>query len=111
MAERQIGHQKLSLVLSTRFTVIINDVPVLLLNQPNAAQAATLPVSVVSLSTLLYSVTIDLLHDTRHLCMRFRIDGMKAMSRGISEGKQKIKFANARNCRRLCLLSQNKTMI
>ena len=90
MAERQIGHQKLSLVLSAHFTVIINDVPVLLLNQPNATQAATLPVSVVSLSTLLYSVTIDLLHDTRHLCMRFRIDGMKAMSRGISEGKQKI---------------------
>ena len=89
----------------------INDVPVLLLNQPNAVPAVTPPVSVVSLSMLLFSVTIDLIHDTRHLCMRFRIDGMKAMSRGISEGKQKIKFANARNCRRLCLLSQNKTMI
>ena len=34
--------------------------------------------------------------------MRFRIDGIKAMSRGISGGKQKIKFANARNRGRLC---------
>ena len=38
---------------------------------------------------------IDLIHDTRHLCTRFRIDGIKAMSRGILEGKLKIKFANA----------------
>ena len=35
---------------------------------------------------------IDLIHYTRHLCTRFRIDGIKAMSRGISEGKQKINF-------------------
>ena len=48
---------------------------------------------------------IDLIHDTRHLCTRFRIDGMKAMSRGISGGKQKIIFANARNRGRLCLFS------
>ena len=27
------------------------------------------------------------LHDTRHLCTRFRIDGIKAMSRGISGGR------------------------
>ena len=33
---------------------------------------------------------------SRHLCTRFRIDGKKAMSRGISGGNQKIKFANAR---------------
>ena len=45
---------------------------------------------------------IDPIHDTRHLCTRFRIDGIKAMSRGISGGKQKIKFANARNRGRLC---------
>ena len=32
-------------------------------------------------------------NDTRHLCLRFRIDGKKAMSRGFSEGKQRIKFA------------------
>ena len=36
---------------------------------------------------------IGLIHDTHHLCTRFRIDGIKAMSRGISGGKQKIKFA------------------
>ena len=27
--------------------------------------------------------TIDLIHDTRYLCTPFRIDGIKAMSRGI----------------------------
>ena len=35
------------------------------------------------------SVSIDLIHNTRHLCTRFRIAGIKAtMSRGISRGKQ-----------------------
>ena len=48
---------------------------------------------------------IDLIDDTRHLFTRFRIDGRKAMSRGISGGKQKIKFANTRNRGRLCLFS------
>ena len=33
---------------------------------------------------------IDLIHDTRHLYTRLRIDAIKAMSRGISGGKQKI---------------------
>ena len=33
-------------------------------------------------------VRIDLNHDTLHLCTRFRIDDMKAMSRGISGSKQ-----------------------
>ena len=40
---------------------------------------------------------IDLIHDTCHLCTRSGIDGIKAMSRGISEGKQVIKFANTSN--------------
>ena len=53
--------------------------------------------------------TIDTIHDTRQLCTRFRIDGIKAMSRVISGGKQKIKFAKARNRGRLCLFSQNET--
>ena len=48
---------------------------------------------------------LDLIHDTRRLCTRARIDGIKAMSRGISGGKQKITFANARNRGRLCLFS------
>ena len=48
---------------------------------------------------------IDLIHDTRHLCTRARIGGRKVMSRGISGGKQKITFANARNRGRLCLFS------
>ena len=37
---------------------------------------------------------IVLIHDTRHLCTRFRIDGIKAMSSGISGGKQVMRFAN-----------------
>ena len=48
---------------------------------------------------------LDLIHYTRHLCTRARIDGIKAMSRGISGGKQKITFTNARNRGRLCLFS------
>ena len=39
-------------------------------------------------------IAADLFEDTRHLCKRSRIDGIKAMSRGISGGKQVIKFAN-----------------
>ena len=54
---------------------------------------------------------IDRIHDTHHICTCFRIDGIKAMSRGISGGKQKIKLANLRNRGRLCLFSQNKTTI
>ena len=44
-----------------------------------------------------FNVWIDLIHDVRHLCTRSRIDGIKAMSRGISGGKQVIKFANTSN--------------
>ena len=33
-------------------------------------------------------VSIDLIHNIRHLCTRFMIAGIKAMSRGISGGKQ-----------------------
>ena len=42
---------------------------------------------------------IDLIHDTHHLCMPFRIDGIKAISRGISGGKQvcDLKFASKSN--------------
>jgi len=34
--------------------------------------------------------TKDLIHDTRHLWTRFRIDGIKAMPRGISGGMREI---------------------
>ena len=47
--------------------------------------------------------TVDLIHDTRHLCTRSKIDGIKAMSRGISGGKQVIKFVNTSNRGRVCL--------
>ena len=44
------------------------------------------------------TIAIDLVHDTRHLFTRSRIDGIKAMcSRGISGDKQVIKFANTSN--------------
>ena len=52
-----------------------------------------------------------LIHDTRHLCRRSWIDGIKAMSRGISGGKQVIKFANTGNRGRVCLFYQNETTI
>ena len=55
--------------------------------------------------------TIDLIHNTRHLCTCFRIEGLKAiMSSGILGGKQKMEFGNARNRGRLCLLSQKEAM-
>ena len=42
---------------------------------------------------------------------RFRIDGVKAMSRGHLGGKQVIKFANTSNRGRVCLFSQKDTTI
>ena len=53
-------------------------------------------------------VQIDLIHDTRHLCTRLRTDGIKIMSRGFSGGKQTIKFANARNRGRVCLIQRTE---
>ena len=54
---------------------------------------------------------MDLVYDTRHLCMRLRTDGIKAMSRGFLSGggggggggKQVKKIANGRNRGRVCL--------
>ena len=44
--------------------------------------------------------------------MRLWIDGITAMSRGISGGKQnEKKIANKNKNGRVCLLSQNKTVI
>ena len=54
---------------------------------------------------------IDLIHDTRHLCTRFGIDGIKAMSRNTSRGKQVIKIANTTNLCRVLLFYQNETTI
>ena len=45
----------------------------------------------------LHPLAIDLIYDTRHLCKRLRVDGIKAMSRGFSFGKQVRKFANTEN--------------
>ena len=49
------------------------------------------------------SITIDRVHDARHLSTRLRTDGIKAMSRGFSGGKQVINSYNTRNCSRVCL--------
>ena len=46
---------------------------------------------------------IDLIHDARHICTPLRSDGIKAMSRGFSGGKQAIKSANTRNRGCVCL--------
>ena len=43
--------------------------------------------------------------------MRFRIDGIKALSRGISGGKQVLKFANKSNLGWVCLPSQDNKVI
>ena len=59
----------------------------------------------------MYSNSVALIHDTRHLRTRFRVDGIKAMSRGISGGKQVKKFANRNNRGRVCLFCQNGTTI
>ena len=53
----------------------------------------------------------DLIHDTRRLCTRSRIDGIKAVSFVISRGKQVIKSANTSNRGRICLFYQNETTI
>ena len=47
------------------------------------------------------SLTIDQIHDNRpsRLCTRFRIDGIKAMSRSISGGKQKGKICQCKKSR------------
>ena len=54
---------------------------------------------------------IDLIHDTRHLFPRSRIDGIKIVSRGISGGKQGLKFAYTSNQSQFCSLFQNKNTI
>ena len=54
---------------------------------------------------------IDLIHVTCHLCKRLRVDRSKAMSRGISGGKQATKFANTSNRAGVCLFSPKETTI
>ena len=54
---------------------------------------------------------IDLIHDTRHLFPRSKIDGIKIVSRGISGGKQGLKFAYTSNQSQFCSLFQNKNTI
>ena len=54
---------------------------------------------------------LNLIHDTCHLCTRFRVDGIKAMSRDISGDKQVIKCSKTSKRGRICLFSQNETTI
>ena len=53
--------------------------------------------STLNFKSLTYIALIDHIHVTRHLCTRLRTDGIKAMSRGFSGGKQVIIFSNTRN--------------
>ena len=46
---------------------------------------------------------VSIIHDARHLGMRLRTDGIKAMSRGFPGGIQVINFSNTRNRSRVCL--------
>ena len=48
---------------------------------------------------------IDLIHDARHLCMRFGTDfGIKAIASGISRGGGQVKtFTSTGNRVRVCL--------
>ena len=57
------------------------------------------------------STVIELIQDTRHLCTRRRIHGIKAMSRGISGGKHVIKCLNTSNRGRVCLSFQKDKAI
>ena len=59
------------------------------------------------MSTIIFAIPIDPIHGTRHLYTRFRTDGIKAISRGISVGKQVTKFATTSNRRRVCSFSKN----
>ena len=54
-------------------------------------------ITIIIIIIIIIITRIDLVHDTCHLCTRSRIDGIKAMLRGISWGKQVIKFANTSN--------------
>ena len=54
---------------------------------------------------------IDLIYNARHLCTHFRINGIRALSGGISGGKQGIKLANTGNCGQVCLSYQNEMTI
>ena len=54
---------------------------------------------------------IDLIHSASHLWTRSRIDGIKAMSRGFSGGKQVTKFSSTSNHSWVCLFCQNETTI
>ena len=59
------------------------------------------------ISYLLTVSSIDLIHATRQLYTRLKVDGIKVISRGILGGKQVIKFANTRSRGRVCLFYQN----
>ena len=54
---------------------------------------------------------LALIHESRYLYVQFRSVGIKAMSRGISEGKQVIKFASMSYRSWICLFSQKKRTI
>ena len=66
--------------------------------------------------TLKNFLWINLIHDTRHLCTRFSIDGIKTMSHGISgvwggggrECKQVTKYSTSHRGR-VCLFPESET--
>ena len=52
----------------------------------------------------------DYIYDSRHLCARLRTDGIKAMSRGLSRGKQVKNIVSGRNRRVEFVYSRQQEM-
>ena len=79
-------------------------------------QSATWSVSyfmycLIFINGLNFNFTIYTRQSIPAIFARAPIHGIKAMSCGISQGKQVIKFANTSNCSRVCLFYQNKMII
>ena len=55
-------------------------------------------------------LAIDLIHDTRHLCMRSRNDGIKAMSWGFSGGRQEKKSCRWKKSRLSLFIQGNRKL-
>ena len=56
----------------------------------------------------LASRTIDLIHNTCHLCLRSRTDGIKAMSHGFSGGKQGYKICQYKKSQSSLFILDNR---
>ena len=81
------------IVIMIMIVIIIIIIIIIIQNNNKRNKDPSLRMSVKSLICTGYPDLI-IIHDTLHLCTRFRIDGIKTMSLVISWGKQAIKFTN-----------------